>query len=323
MHHWSHLLSWGIMGAPQPPPPDWCIMGVTYWAEALWGHRNPHLQTDASWESPTELRHYGGTATPTSKLMHHGSHLLSWGIMGAPQPPPPDWCIVGVTYWTEALWGHRNPHLQTDASWESPTELRHNGGTATPTSRLMHHGSHLLNWGIMGAPQPPPLDRCIVGVTYWTEALWGHHNPHLQTDASWESPTELRHCGGTTTPTSRPMHRGSHLLNWGIMGAPQPPPPDRCIVGVTYWTEALWGHHNPHLQTDASWESPTELRHYGGTTTPTSRLMYLGGQLPTATRSCLYLFRVKPRSQRRDYRLFNLDLVESIPSLLFIILFEW
>ena len=193
-HRGSHLLNWGIVG-------------VTYW-------------TEASWESPTELR-------------HRGSHLLNWGIMGAPQPPPPDRCIVGVTYWAEALWGHRNPHLQTDASWESPTELRHYGGTATPTSRLMHHGSHLLSWGIMGAPQPPPPDWCIMGVTYWAEALWGHRNPHLQTDASWESPTELRNYGGTATPTSRLMHHGSHLMSWGIMGAPQPPPPDWCIMGVT------------------------------------------------------------------------------------------
>ena len=38
---------------------------------------------------------------------------------------------------------------------------------------------------------------------------------------------------------------------------------------------------------------------------------------------CSYLSRVKSRSQGRDYRIFYLDLVESRPSLLFIILFEW
>ena len=38
---------------------------------------------------------------------------------------------------------------------------------------------------------------------------------------------------------------------------------------------------------------------------------------------CSHLYRVKCHSQGRDYRNLDLDLVESIPSLLFIILFEW
>ena len=38
---------------------------------------------------------------------------------------------------------------------------------------------------------------------------------------------------------------------------------------------------------------------------------------------CSYLFREKSHSQGRDYRIFYLDLVESVSSLLFITLFEW
>ena len=43
----------------------------------------------------------------------------------------------------------------------------------------------------------------------------------------------------------------------------------------------------------------------------------------TVMGKCSYLFRVKSHSQGRDYRILDLNLVESIPSLLFIILFEW
>ena len=45
----------------------------------------------------------------------------------------------------------------------------------------------------------------------------------------------------------------------------------------------------------------------------------------TVPQMCSYLFRVKSRSHWWDYRILDLDLVESIVSLLFIIdlLFEW
>ena len=76
------------------------------------------------------------------------------------------------------------------------------------------------------------------------------------------------------------------------------------------------------LELDPSTKSFTKLKIIqSGIRSRYSQRVY-ATSVPSLDSQGSYLFRVKSRSHGRDYRILDLDLVESIPSSLFIILFE-